>query len=96
MVPGVGEPVSAEVLQALAHPQRLAILVALEAEPRTPADLAALLRSTEPILASHIATLRTVRLIDATPDGRLHATTGGWHEIATHLQMLQDGSAGTE
>jgi DNA-binding transcriptional ArsR family regulator len=88
----VGEPVSAEVLQALAHPSRLAILVALEAREQSAAELAATLSATEPELASHVATLRTVRLVDETGQGLLRTTTGGWAAIAAHLRDLQDGA----
>jgi DNA-binding transcriptional ArsR family regulator len=88
----VGEPLSPEVLQALAHPRRLAILLALEARQQTPAELAATLSATEPELASDVATLRTVRLVDATAQGRLHTTTTGWAEIAAHLRVLQDSA----
>jgi DNA-binding transcriptional ArsR family regulator len=90
----VGEPVSAEVLKALAHPSRLAILVALEAREQSAAELAATLSATEPELASHVATLRTVRLVDETAHGRLRTTTGGWAAIAAHLRGLQDGTKG--
>ena len=88
----MGEPVSAEVLKALAHPWRLAILVALEAREQSSAELAATLSATEPELASHVATLRTVRLVDETAQGRLRTTTGGWAAIAAHLGRLQDGA----
>jgi DNA-binding transcriptional ArsR family regulator len=95
MVHRVDEPLSAEVLQALAHPWRLAILVALEAREQTPTELAEALEARVPELAPHLATLRTVRLVDEAPHGRLRATTTGWAGIAAHLRLLQDGSADT-
>jgi DNA-binding transcriptional ArsR family regulator len=88
----VGEPVSAEVLKALAHPSRLAILVALEAREQSAAELAATLSTTEPELASHLATLRTVHLVEETTHGLLRTTTDGWAEVTAHLRYLQDGA----
>jgi predicted transcriptional regulator len=88
----MAEPVSAAVLQAVAHPLRLALLVALDAADRTPAELAATLATPPATLAPHLARLRETGLItDAATPNHLTVTTRGWTEIATRLGTLQDG-----
>jgi DNA-binding transcriptional ArsR family regulator len=87
----MSEPVPADVLRAIAHPMRLALLVALEDHDQTPAELAMALNASEPAIAQHLAILHDARLVtDAAEPGRLR-TVDGWSEIATALGRLQDG-----
>ena len=89
------EPVSADVLRALAHPLRLAALVALEAREQTTTELAAQLGVTEPELMHHLVILRGAGLVqDAAARGRLRPAAGGWTTIAAHLRRLQDDASG--
>jgi DNA-binding transcriptional ArsR family regulator len=91
----VDEPVSADVLRALAHPLRLAALVALEARQQTTTELAAQLGVTEPELMHHLVILRGAGLVqDTAPQGHLRPATGGWTMIAAHLRRLQDDTSG--
>jgi DNA-binding transcriptional ArsR family regulator len=89
----MSEPVSAAVLQALSHPLRLAVLVALEARPQTTTELAATLDVSPAALIHHVRVLRELGVV-AVADGRLRPTSRGWSEIAAQLEALQDGSAG--
>jgi DNA-binding transcriptional ArsR family regulator len=87
----MSEPVPADVLRAIAHPLRLALLVALEDHDQTPAELAVALNAAEPAIAEHLAVLRDARLVtDAVEPGRLR-TVDGWSEIAAALERLQPG-----
>lgn len=87
----MSEPVPADVLRAIAHPLRLALLVALEDHEQAPADLAVALDTTEPAIAHHLAILHDAGLIShATHPGRLR-TVEGWAGLATALGRLQDG-----
>jgi DNA-binding transcriptional ArsR family regulator len=89
----VDEPVSEEVLTALAHPLRVAALVALEGRDRTPADLAEALGVREPVLMEHLHQLDTAGLVTVAYDtGLIHARTGGWSAIAAQMRRLQEGS----
>jgi DNA-binding transcriptional ArsR family regulator len=91
----VDEPLSAEVLHALAHPIRLAALLALEQRERTSAELAATLAITEPELMSHLHLLDAAGLIATTSETRrLRVRSSGWTDVARRLQQLQDDSAG--
>lgn len=85
------DPVSADVLQALSHPLRLAALVALEARPQTLTELAATLEVSPAALIHHLGALHDLGLVgDAGHGGRLRAVSPGWAEIAAHLARLQD------
>jgi DNA-binding transcriptional ArsR family regulator len=91
MVPAVDEPVSADVLQALSHPLRLAALVVLEAQPQTATEVAAALDVSPAALIHHLGTLRDLGLIvERGNGGRLFPVTQGWTEIAARLRDLQD------
>jgi DNA-binding transcriptional ArsR family regulator len=93
----VDEPVSEEVLNALAHPLRLAALVALEGHDRTPTDLAAALGVREPVLMEHLHQLDTAGLVTIAFDtGLIHARIGGWSAIAAQMERLQEGSRGDQ
>ena len=89
----MSEPVPADVLRAVAHPLRLALLVALEDHEQTPAELALTLNATEPTIAHHLAVLHDAGLAAAdtadTAPGRW-STVEGWQEISASLQRLQD------
>jgi DNA-binding transcriptional ArsR family regulator len=87
----MSEPVPADVLRAIAHPLRLALLVALEDHDQTPAELAVALNAAEPAIAESLTVLRDARLVtDAVEPGRLR-TVDGWSEIAAALERLQPG-----
>lgn len=87
------EPVSADVLTAVAHPLRLAALSALEAGDRTPGDLAAALGVREPELMEHLDALDAAGLVSiASGTGLIHVRSGGWSAIAAQLARLQRDS----
>jgi DNA-binding transcriptional ArsR family regulator len=87
----MAEPVSAQLLHAVAHPLRLALLVELEQHgERSPAELAGALGVDGATVEPHLATLHAAGLItaDAVP-GRVAATGGGWIEVAARLRSLE-------
>ena len=86
----MAEPVTAEVLRALAHPLRLALLVALEERGgQTPAQLAAALGVGEGEVHQHLAPLHDAGLVtDGTPDAAVWAVGTGWARIAGELRRL--------
>jgi DNA-binding transcriptional ArsR family regulator len=89
----MAEPVSAELLHALAHPLRLAILVLLEEHgERSPAELASALDVPRATVEHHLVTLRHAGLVaaDAVP-GRVSVAAPGWIEVARRLRLLQEG-----
>ncbi|HET6510165.1 MAG TPA: ArsR family transcriptional regulator [Baekduia sp.] len=87
----MAEPVPARVLAAIAHPLRLALLVALEAREGTPAELAAATGVTEPEVEQALAVLHDVGLVAAgTRRGALATTGRGWAEVAVRLARLDD------
>jgi DNA-binding transcriptional ArsR family regulator len=91
----MAEPISADVLAAIAHPLRLAILVALEARELTVAELAIAVRATEPEVEQAVAVLHDAGLVrDAAARGRLRAASPGWVAIAQQLRRLADDSRG--
>jgi DNA-binding transcriptional ArsR family regulator len=91
----VDDPVSADVLQALSHPLRLAALVALEARPQTLTELAATLEVSPAALIHHLGALHDLGLVaDDVRGGRLRAAGTGWTAIAAHLARLQDDARG--
>ena len=87
----MSEPVPADVLRAVAHPLRLALLVALEDHAQASSELAEALNATQPTIAHHLAVLDEAGLVTAAAEGGLWRTVDGWSEIATALQRLQDG-----
>jgi DNA-binding transcriptional ArsR family regulator len=89
----MAEPVSAQLLYALGHPLRLALLVLLEEHgERSPAELASALRAPRADIDAHLAVLRRAGLVtdDAVP-GRLSVSCTGWVEVARRLRALQEG-----
>lgn len=86
----MSEPVPADVLRAIAHPLRLALLVALEDHEQAPSELAAALNATEPAITYHLAFLHNAGLVTTTTEGDQWRTIDGWSEIAAALQRLQD------
>jgi DNA-binding transcriptional ArsR family regulator len=84
-------PVPADVLRAIAHPLRLALLVALEDHEQTTDELATALETTEPTVAEQLATLREAGLVTDGSAPDLHRAVPGWNAIATQLERLQDG-----
>lgn len=93
MVRAVDEPLSTEVLHALAHPVRLAMLRALEDRDLTPTALATALGVPEPELMAHLHLLDAAGLTTTTPTHHIHVRSGGWTAVARRLQQLQDDSA---
>ena len=87
----MSEPVPVDVLRAIAHPLRLALLAALEDHEQTPAELAVTLDATEPTIAHHLAILHDAGLVShASEPGRLR-TVEGWADLSAALERLQDG-----
>jgi predicted ArsR family transcriptional regulator len=89
----MAEPVSADVLRALAHPLRLRLLVALEdGGEQTATELAGALDVTEGEVHQHLAPLHDAGLVatGAAPDA-VHAAGSGWRAIAGQMRALQDG-----
>jgi predicted transcriptional regulator len=85
------EQISAEMLRAVAHPVRLAALVALEQRERTGGELAAALGLPAEMLSEHLAELAAAGLIvGGTGDhGALRPAARGWSELADRLGRLQ-------
>ena len=89
----MAEPVSAPVLAAIAHPLRLALLVALERREGTPAELAAATGTTEPAVQQALAVLHDAGLVAAgARRGTLRATGHGWAQVAARLAELDASS----
>ena len=86
----MSEPVPADVLRAVAHPLRLALLVALEDHEQTPAELADTLNATEPTVAHQLSILHDAGLAAAADEPDRWRTVDGWAEIATALERLQN------
>ncbi len=86
----MSEPVPADVLRAVAHPLRLALLVALEDHEQTPPELAVTLNATEPTIAHHLAVLHDAGLVTADSGAGRWSSVDGWTEISASLQRLQD------
>lgn len=87
----MAEPVSAAVLSAIAHPQRLALLVALERRPMTLPELAAAAKTTEALAEQAVSVLHDVGLV-TTAAGRLRTTGRGWANVAGALIQLDRAS----
>jgi DNA-binding transcriptional ArsR family regulator len=90
MVLGVSEPVPADVLRAVAHPLRLALLVALEDHAQAPSELATALNATEPAIAHQLAFLHDAGLVTTAAEPGQWRTVEGWAEISAALERLQD------
>ncbi len=86
----MSEPVPADVLRAVAHPLRLALLVALEDHEQAPRELATTLNATEPAIAHHLAILHDAGLVTSATEPGQWRTVEGWAEISASLQRLQD------
>jgi ArsR family transcriptional regulator len=86
----MSEPVPADVLRAVAHPLRLALLVALEDHEQAPSELATALDATEPTITHHLAILHDARLVTSAAEPGQWRTVEGWTEISASLQRLQD------
>lgn len=87
------EPLSAEVLHALAHPLRLATLVAVEDRESAPDELATALDVSEPELMEHLHVLDAAGLVDIdTGTGGVRARSDGWGLVAARLARLQEGA----
>lgn len=84
------DPLSYEVLHALAHPLRLSALVALEERERTPSELAEVLGITEPRLMQQLHVLDSAGLISSSQKtGRLRVRGQGWRVVADRLAQLE-------
>lgn len=90
----MAEQRSAALLRALAHPLRLAALVALEERERTAAELATVLEVAPDALAEHLAELAAAGLVTGgAGDEPLRSVGRGWIEIDARLRQVQDGAA---
>jgi DNA-binding transcriptional ArsR family regulator len=86
----MAEPPSAEILWALAHPARLAMLVALENRELTARELAEAVGLSGSQAAVHLRALQAAGLVvDGVTTGRLRTTTHGWAEIDRQLRRLR-------
>jgi DNA-binding transcriptional ArsR family regulator len=61
---------AAELLKALAHPVRLAVVRALSGGPRCVHELVELAQVSQPLLSQHLRVLRAARLISGTRRGK--------------------------
>jgi ArsR family transcriptional regulator, zinc-responsive transcriptional repressor len=59
-----------EMLRALGHPLRLAIILLLDEQPRTVHELVGLLGAAQPRISQHLGVLRAARLVRGSRDGR--------------------------
>jgi DNA-binding transcriptional ArsR family regulator len=85
----MSEPVPADVLRAVAHPLRLAALVALEDHEQTPSELATALNAAEPTITHHLAVLHDAGLVTTTADAGRWRTVDGWAELSATLERIQ-------
>ena len=90
----MAEPVSAAVFAAISDPLRLALLVALERRPSTPAELAAVTSTREPVVERALSVLHDAGLVTTAGGGdRRFRTTGrGWSDVAGALILLDRAS----
>ncbi len=85
----MAERVPDAVLSAIAHPLRLAVLVALEQREGTPAELAAATGTTEPAIEQALAELHAAGLVaSGSRRGALRTTGSGWAEVVACLSRL--------
>jgi len=82
-------PVPADVLRAIAHPLRLALLVALEDREQDAPALATSVGVPESVVAQHLAILRDAQLVTDGSTPELHRAIPGWTEIVARLEGLQ-------
>ncbi|HEY6759567.1 MAG TPA: winged helix-turn-helix domain-containing protein [Baekduia sp.] len=87
----MAERVDAAVLEALSHPVRLALLVALErGGEQTAAELAAGLDASEGEVQQQIAALHERGfVVDGTTPRHVRVSAPGWDLVATHLSRLR-------
>jgi DNA-binding transcriptional ArsR family regulator len=91
----MAEPVSADVLRALSHPVRLAMLVVLEQGELTAPQLAERVGVSAPDGAPHLDVLRRAGLVlDGDRPGHLRTSTDCWAAIDRQLRRLQGGEGG--
>lgn len=95
-VPADGRADLSAILQVIAHPLRLALLVALGEREQSADELALALSQPLAAVTEQLAVLRTANFVtDGTAPAHLRATTTtGWAEIAAQLEQLQDGDVG--
>jgi DNA-binding transcriptional ArsR family regulator len=85
----MAEPVSADVLRALSHPLRLALLVVLEQGDLGPPELAERVGLKTEDVVPHLAALRAAGLVrDGGQPGQLRTSTDGWAAIDSQLRRL--------
>lgn len=85
----MSEPVPADVLRAVAHPLRLALLVALEEREQTPSELATALDAARSSVEHHLAILHDAGLARIAGQSGQWRTVDGWTEISAALERLQ-------
>ena len=87
----MAEPVDGAVLEALGHPLRLALLVALERYgEQTPAELAQRLAVSEGEVHQHVAPLHELGLVvDGSTPRHIRVNGPGWVKVAAQLRRLQ-------
>jgi DNA-binding transcriptional ArsR family regulator len=95
MIPGVPRATtSSDVFNAVAEPQRRAILTFLAADERPVGDIVDALELAQPSVSKHLRVLRDVDLVRARRDGRrvLYRTNAGairpLHEWAATFERL--------
>jgi DNA-binding transcriptional ArsR family regulator len=95
MIPGVPRATtSSDVFNAVAEPQRRAILTFLAADERPVGDIVDALELAQPSVSRHLRVLRDVDLVRARRDGRrvLYRTNAGairpLHEWAATFERL--------
>jgi DNA-binding transcriptional ArsR family regulator len=95
MIPGVPRATtSSDVFNAVAEPQRRAILTFLAADERPVGDIVDALELAQPSVSKHLRVLRDVDLVRARRDGRrvLYRTSAGairpLHEWAATFERL--------
>jgi DNA-binding transcriptional ArsR family regulator len=85
----MAEPVPPDVLRAIAHPLRLALLVALEDHEQASTDLATALNAAESTVIEQLEILRDAGLVTATSEPQRWSTVSGWGEISAAFERLQ-------
>ena len=87
----MAEPVDGAVLEALSHPLRLALLVALDRDgEQTAAELADGLKASEGEVHQQIAALHELGLVvDGATPRHVRVSGPGWAAVAAQLRRLQ-------
>ena len=83
--------VALEVLRAVAHPVRLAILAECEGRGRTLADIAGHVGVSRPSARQHVGVLIDAGLLDDR-EGVLVSTSAGWADVLLALERLRVSS----